>query len=60
VSSRGIASIAALVVGLSLPTGAQAPQPGPPPGVSQPGGVGATIFTTTDFRQDRERWTDPA
>lgn len=42
------ASIAALLVGLSLstPAAAQTTQP--------------TIFTTTDFRQDRERWTDPA
>ena len=40
------ASIAALLVGLSL---------------SVSGGARKrTIFTTTDFRQDRDRWTDPA
>jgi len=38
-------SIAALVVGLSL---------------SVPASAQTTIFTTTDFHQDRERWTDPA
>lgn len=39
------ASIAALLVGLSL---------------SVPAAAQTTIFNTTDFRQDRERWTDPA
>jgi hypothetical protein len=39
------ASIGALLVGLSLAT---------------PAAAQTTIFTTTDFRQDRERWTDPA
>jgi hypothetical protein len=39
------ASIAALLVGLSLPV---------------PAAAQTTIFNTTDFRQDRERWTDPA
>ncbi len=39
------ASIAALLVGLS---------------VSIPAAAQTTIFTTTDFRQDRDRWTDPA
>jgi len=38
-------SIAALLVGLS---------------VSMPAAAQTTIFTTTDFRQDRDRWTDPA
>jgi hypothetical protein len=28
--------------------------------VSVPAAAQTTIFTTTDFRQDRERWTDPA
>ena len=37
-------STAALVVGLSLPVLAAAQ---------------TTIFTTSDFHQDRERWTDP-
>ena len=37
--------IAALLVGLSL---------------SVPAAAQTTIFTTTDFRQDRDRWTDPA
>ena len=41
------ASIAALLVGLSLPV----------PAAAQ---TQTTIFTTTDFRQDRDRWTDPA
>ena len=40
------ASIAALLAGLLLSTPAAAQQ--------------STIFTTTDFRQDRDRWTDPA
>src|SRR6185369_3204421 len=35
----------ALLVGLSLP---------------MPAAAQTTIFTTTDFRQDRDRWTDPA
>jgi hypothetical protein len=39
------ASIAAVLVGLSL-SGSAAAQ--------------TTIFTTTDFRQDRDLWTDPA
>ena len=39
------ASIAAVLVGLSLSGSA----------VAQ-----TTIFTTTDFRQDRDLWTDPA
>jgi hypothetical protein len=39
------ASIAALVASLSLPA---------------PAAAQTTIFTTTDFRQDRDRWTDPA
>ena len=38
-------SIAALVVGLSL---------------SVPASAQTTIFTTADFHQDRDRWTDPA
>ena len=38
-------SIAALLVGLSL---------------SVPASAQTTIFTTNDFRQDRDRWTDPA
>src|SRR5258706_6873032 len=44
------ASIAALLVGLtvSVPAGAQTTA------------AQTTIFTTTDFRQDRDRWTDPA
>ena len=41
------ASIAALLVGVSLSVpAAQTAKP--------------TIFTTTDFRQDRDLWTDPA
>ena len=42
------AAIAALLAGIamSIPAGAQTSQP--------------TIFTTTDFRQDKDRWTDPA
>ena len=43
--STATASIAALLVGLLLPV---------------PAAAQTTIFTTTDFRQDRERWTDPA
>ena len=45
------ASIAALLAALvaSIPAAAQTAQ------TTQP-----TIFTTTDFRQDRDRWTDPA
>jgi hypothetical protein len=38
------ASITGLLVGLSL---------------SVPAAAQTTIFTTTDFRQDREQWTDP-
>ncbi len=38
-------SIAAVLIGLAL---------------SAPAAAQTTIFTTTDFRQDRERWTDPA
>jgi hypothetical protein len=42
------AAIAALLAGIamSIPAAAQTAQP--------------TIFTTTDFRQDKDRWTDPA
>ncbi len=39
------ASIAAVIIGVSL---------------SAPAAAQTTIFNTTDFRQDRERWTDPA
>jgi hypothetical protein len=39
------ASVAALLIGLSLPVAAAAQ---------------TTIFTTKDFHQDRELWTDPA
>lgn len=45
VNPRATASIAALLVGLLL-SGAAAQQ--------------ITIFDTSDFRQDRARWTDPA
>src|SRR5687767_10556581 len=38
-------SIAAVLIGVAL---------------SAPAAAQTTIFTTTDFRQDRERWTDPA
>ncbi|MBI3047689.1 MAG: hypothetical protein HYY76_05200 [Acidobacteria bacterium] len=40
-----IAPAAVLLVGLSL---------------AVPAAAQTTLFTTTDFRQDRERWTDPA
>jgi hypothetical protein len=39
------ASVAALLLGLSF---------------SVPAAAQTTIFTTTDFRQDRDQWTDPA
>jgi hypothetical protein len=42
---KAAASIAALLVGVS---------------VSVPAAAQTTIFNTTDFRQDRDRWTDPA
>src|SRR5258705_1232500 len=44
------ASIGGLLVGLTVvvPAGAQTTA------------AQTTIFTTTDFRQDRDRWTDPA
>jgi len=38
-------AVAALVLSLSLTTSALAQ---------------TTLFTTEDYRQDRERWTDPA
>ena len=47
VQSTAKASIAALLVGLSLSV----------PAAAQ---TQTTIFTTTDFRQDRDHWTDPA
>jgi hypothetical protein len=43
--ARVTASITALAAALSLPA---------------PAAAQTTIFTTTDFRQDRDRWTDPA
>ena len=42
---RATASIAALLAGLLL---------------SVPAAAQTTIFNTTDFRQDRALWTDPA
>jgi hypothetical protein len=42
--------IVALLVGVSLSVLASAQTPSAPP----------TIFTTRDFHQDRDRWTDPA
>src|SRR5919109_2032149 len=51
---------AALLLGLAL-AAPSAAQTGVPAARTERGGVEQrTIFTTPDFRQDREQWTDPA